>query len=854
MKQMYYRLNLTGFILFMFIMFFFSTAQAQEIIDNKDIQTQQQETGAETGGEYAKLMPFIEMSLKMENKNIEDIKKEQKELKENSKDLANEINGYKVQLSKHINLLHLPQTKIEDLEQALIKHRKALENIDAYLINFKQKQTVVLQRLAQTEEQYTFNEKQIYEISIEGGNTALDAQVLVENIQMLIRVLSVKINELEWLDEYYKTNIKQLQELRDELSQFTEKFIQDIEERKKIQLFTRKDNPLEALNYASIKHETNLLTGKIKELFTLIYWQKLFSDVWNSRGVLFFSVIILFITAFFAIIKINRYYPVPEIPETGDMTWYSFINILFRRSLLLFVSCIFLYFFSTIHQLYKIIPFTQAAYKLMIIILFTRWAALFMSLWLSQNKQKNISAQLISSIISGIRIVRYFALIHVVMEWLLGENSVIIVLIRIFFDFVLIIGCVNFWKRLKADSHDDPDITFQGFSLYNIIEKLTYIIFLGGLVSELIGYGFFAVYWYASWGRTIITLIWGGLIFMVFREWKHNINLQPETDESQKKHNVTVKRFCVRLCWPVWFICFIISLIVAWGGRQSVIINSLAVLNHPVQIGSITINLMGFVYAFLTLSLFHLAMQIWKHDLINKVFPDDKFEMGLKSSINSIITYVVWAVAIIISLSFIGFSTASLTVVFGALSVGLGFGLQNIFNNFVSGIILLFERPIQVGDIVEVNGIWGEIKNINIRSTQVQTYDNASLIIPNSEFISSQVTNWSFKDMRIRRKLNIGVAYGSDIELVRKLLIEIAKNTENVLLYPEPNIVFQDFGDSALIFVLRYWTHLDYFFSTQTDIFFEVDRLFKENNIEIPFPQRDVYIRSMVNAKNDIAE
>jgi potassium efflux system protein len=194
-------------------------------------------------------------------------------------------------------------------------------------------------------------------------------------------------------------------------------------------------------------------------------------------------------------------------------------------------------------------------------------------------------------------------------------------------------------------------------------------------------------------------------------------------------------------------------------------------------------------------------------------------------------------------------SSTSLTVAFGALGIGLGFGLQNIFNNFISGLILLFERPIQVGDAVEINGIWAEVKKINFRSTVVQTYDNASLIIPNSEFISSQVTNWSFRDLTLRIKITVGVAYGSDIELVRSSLIEIAGRNENVLAHPPPDVLFSDFGDSALVFVLRIWTDVNNMLKVGTAIRFEIDRVFRERNIEIAFPQRDVHIRSSVTEK-----
>jgi small-conductance mechanosensitive channel len=182
---------------------------------------------------------------------------------------------------------------------------------------------------------------------------------------------------------------------------------------------------------------------------------------------------------------------------------------------------------------------------------------------------------------------------------------------------------------------------------------------------------------------------------------------------------------------------------------------------------------------------------------------------------------------------------------FGALGVGLGFGLQNIFNNFVSGLILLFERPIQVGDVVEVAGTWGEVKKINVRATLVQTYTHSSLIIPNSEFISAQVTNWSHRDPYIRRDLPVGVAYGSDTALVKDLMLQAADSVTEVKNYPRrPEVQFIDFGDSALGFRLRFWSVIDDFITAESHLRFEIDRLFRENGVSIPFPQRDLHLKS----------
>jgi potassium-dependent mechanosensitive channel len=272
-------------------------------------------------------------------------------------------------------------------------------------------------------------------------------------------------------------------------------------------------------------------------------------------------------------------------------------------------------------------------------------------------------------------------------------------------------------------------------------------------------------------------------------------------------------------------------------------------LGYQLKIGNMSFSFLGLIYSILVLLATKAVSRLWRWVFQTKFLNRSGMVVGLQDSITTITVYAIWVLGITIAMHVFGLNTATLAVGLGALGVGLGFGLQNIFNNFVSGIILLFERPIQVGDDVEVNGTWATVKKINVRATVVQSYDNASLIIPNSEFISSQVTNWSFKDKRLRRKITVGVAYGSDIVLVRKTLIEIAGKTSRVLKRPEPDVLFTDFGDSALIFVLRIWTDIDSMLKVETAIRFEIDRLFKERGIEISFPQRDIHIRSTDNGK-----
>jgi small-conductance mechanosensitive channel len=186
-------------------------------------------------------------------------------------------------------------------------------------------------------------------------------------------------------------------------------------------------------------------------------------------------------------------------------------------------------------------------------------------------------------------------------------------------------------------------------------------------------------------------------------------------------------------------------------------------------------------------------------------------------------------------------------VVFGLLSVGIGFGLQHVASNFVSGLIILFERPIKIGDRITIGDVWGDVVNISLRATLIRTVDNISIIVPNSEFITSRVINWSHRDPKVRVHIPVGVAYGSDVPLVIKSLLEVAKNHPEVMKDPAPKVWFAEFGDSSLNFELLIWT-LDP--KKRPDVLSELNRgiddIFRKNKIEIPFPQRDLHVRSSV--------
>jgi small-conductance mechanosensitive channel len=289
----------------------------------------------------------------------------------------------------------------------------------------------------------------------------------------------------------------------------------------------------------------------------------------------------------------------------------------------------------------------------------------------------------------------------------------------------------------------------------------------------------------------------------------------------------------------------IIGLAFSWGIGGIVFVRLGEIFHKTYMIGGVELSLAGVFYSILVLVLVHLFVRIWRPLITEHALKESGLSPGAKETIITISVYIIWSMGILFSLSVFGLNTTSLTVAFGALSIGLGFGMQNIANNFVSGLILLFERPIQVGDVVEVGGIWGEVKKINVRSTHVQTYTNSSLIIPNSEFISATVTNWSHQDPYIRRDLPVGVSYGSDTELVKNLLLQAAGSVTGVYNYPrKPVVQFISFGDSSLDFRLRFWSTIDDFVDAESNLRFEIDRLFRDHGVVIPFPQRDLHMIS----------
>ena len=223
---------------------------------------------------------------------------------------------------------------------------------------------------------------------------------------------------------------------------------------------------------------------------------------------------------------------------------------------------------------------------------------------------------------------------------------------------------------------------------------------------------------------------------------------------------------------------------------------------------------------------------------------------GLQYAVNQILTYFIYVIAIFLIIEQLGIQFTLLLGGFAALLVGIGLGVQKTFNDLVSGIILLFERSIEVGDVIEIDGIVGAVEKIGVRTSLMETRDNIIVIVPNSQLISDRIINWSHFDDKARFHVSVGVAYGSDTRLVEKILLNVAKSHSLVLESPSPTVQFRDFGNSSLDFLLFFWSK-EYIIieKIKSELRYEIDSQFRLNQVSIPFPQRDLWIRNPESLK-----
>ncbi len=399
---------------------------------------------------------------------------------------------------------------------------------------------------------------------------------------------------------------------------------------------------------------------------------------------------------------------------------------------------------------------------------------------------------------------------------------------------------------LTAQPIDEDEAGEDNWFAENLIvtgRRAAYILAVATPVAAVAGYYALSRYLLQSGVLSVAVIGFAVVLFLVAREASETLyEAGSKRDEGGAEEGVGL--------FPV-FIGFVLALAVVpvlaliWGATTGDLREAYFGLTEGFAVGETVFRPGDILIAALVFALGLFLTRVLQSIVRRAVMPRTKLDVGARSSIVSGLGYLGFFIAALTAISYGGLDLTNLAFLGAALGVGIGFGLQNIVNNFVSGIILLIERPIKIGDWIEVASIHGTVRKINVRSTEIQTFDRASYIVPNSELISGAVTNYTHEDVMGRVICPIGVAYGTDVRKVERILLEIARAHPMTLRRPPPQVVFQGFGASSLDFELRaFLRDVNWVISVRSDVNFEIDRRFCEEGIEIPFGQTEVTVKN----------
>ena len=430
----------------------------------------------------------------------------------------------------------------------------------------------------------------------------------------------------------------------------------------------------------------------------------------------------------------------------------------------------------------------------------------------------------------------------VITNQLLEVTGLPLTFVRVYVFLITLAGFILFlWRSLKAGQDGSS-------TLYRWVLRLAAFFMLVVFIAEFIGQTVFAMEVFDAANRSVFFVLLGWVLIILIRG---GLELVVNSSGFQRVYflkenaDLILRRLMLLVQIYIWGFVFA-NLLVDWGIYNLPTDAIQGFLSFGLTLGAkkITVGLVLAAVAILYGSF--IISWVLQAVFIEGVSRRRYVEPGVRMSMARLIHYVLVLVGFIVALSALGFDLKNVTILGGALGIGIGFGLQTVVSNFVCGLILLFERPLKVGDVIELGDQRGKVKKLGLRATVVETFDRAEVVVPNTDLISNQVTNWTLADRRMRLTIPVGVAYGSDIALVMKSLAKIAEEHLLVLKNPAPQVLFSALGASSLDFEFRIWiADFSDRRRVQSDLLMEIDRKFRELEIEIPFPQSDLHLKTV---------
>ena len=420
------------------------------------------------------------------------------------------------------------------------------------------------------------------------------------------------------------------------------------------------------------------------------------------------------------------------------------------------------------------------------------------------------------------------------------------------FEALLIIGSLYYFthplKQLK---------TINTTKITSLIIKLTpilYILAILSIISNILGYtNLTDITLKICTQGVVLSIVFFGILELLnavsLSVLHRHFNSKETFDYTNKINTETqIKKYNLLIVFIIWLIAILSVLDFLNPLRRSLT----DFLTDPYSVGSISFTI-GSIVTFLLILISSFLITKLIAFLLDDSTDALKFlhlPKGIPAAISVVLRYLILGLGIIFAISSLGIDLSKFNLMAGALGLGIGFGLQNVISNFVSGLILIFERPILPGDTVEVNNLMGKVNKIGVRSSKVSTFDGADVVVPNSNLVSNDLINWTLSSNLKRIEILVGTSYDTDPNIVLELLLQCANSYPELIKDPAPKALFNDFGDSSLNFKLRFWVHFSNGTQAKSDVSIAIYNVFKEHGIEIPFPQQDVYFKNLPN-QND---
>lgn len=427
--------------------------------------------------------------------------------------------------------------------------------------------------------------------------------------------------------------------------------------------------------------------------------------------------------------------------------------------------------------------------------------------------------------------------------------SELIILTRFIYLAVNIIAIVTIWPVIKPGSKMKLFRSGSWWDFGLFINKLSFIAFIISVLSNV--FGNLALTVYLTDGG-VSAIFWGVLFYVLVMVMESLIALIMQTDTAGsttlvKQYSDEVVKHTSRFIRLISLFLWISTVANSFLVYDTIYDWLTGLFTDSFTLGTLSISIGSILSFFIAIWISFTVARFIRFILEEEVLVHFNMPRGVPGAIGMITRLIIIVFGFIVAFGVAGIDFNNIALIFGALGVGIGFGLQNIFNNLVSGLILAFERPIQVGDIIQIASLnlMGEVKEIGFRASTIRTFDGAEVVVPNGNLIANEMINWTLSDKRRRQEILVGVEYGSDLKKVLKVLNKTVSDHENVMKNPGPLMIFNGFGDSSLNFRVLFWTHFDVGLTTKSAVGIAIDEALKAEGFTIPFPQTDLHVRSV---------